>query len=287
MKFVNNLGSAAETNVLAYKYGTDQTLHWADPLDNEANMWNHMAMPPAPGSEGAENYLGPIPACVHLHGGEVPPQLDGGPDAWFTSDGPYKGHGFYSRDGAAATNYNIYRYPNSQEGSLIWFHDHTLGATRLNVYCGLAGGYLVLDPVNDPKNLPEGPVPLDHPGSDVRHQRPALLPVSQRGRRPVGAQPRAPLLGAGVRWRRDLRQRQGVAVHERGTQALHVPVPQRVQRPRLRDGPDRPGLQEPRPAAVGDRHGWRLSGQASQDRPAGGCSCQQQAGDDVRGALHR
>ncbi|HEY9245805.1 MAG TPA: hypothetical protein VIO11_03060, partial [Candidatus Methanoperedens sp.] len=155
MKFVNNLGSAASTNVLAYKYGTDQTLHWADPLNNEANMWNHSAMPPAVGSEGAANYDGPIPACVHLHGGEVPPVLDGGPDAWFTSDGMRVGHGYYSRDGISPKNYNIYRYPNSQEGSPIWFHDHTLGATRLNVFCGLAGGYLVTDPSNDPKNLPE------------------------------------------------------------------------------------------------------------------------------------
>ena len=53
------------------------------------------------GSPAAQNYAGPIPACVHLHGGEVPPELDGGPDAWFTSDGCAKGHGFYSKDGAA------------------------------------------------------------------------------------------------------------------------------------------------------------------------------------------
>jgi len=154
MKFVNNLGSVAGTKVDAYKYGTDQTLHWADPLNGEMNMWNHMAMPPAFGSEGAANYNGPIPACVHLHGGEVPPVLDGGPDAWFTSDGSHIGHAYYSKDGHALKNYNIYRYPNSQEGSPIWFHDHTLGATRLNVYSGLAGGYLVLDPPNDPQNLP-------------------------------------------------------------------------------------------------------------------------------------
>jgi len=115
LKFVNNLDSAAATNVLAYKYGTDQTLHWADPLNNEANMWNHMAMPPAPGTEGAENYLGPVPACVHLHGGEVPPVLDGGPDAWVTSDGMYKGHAFYSADGTAATNYHTYRYPTARK----------------------------------------------------------------------------------------------------------------------------------------------------------------------------
>jgi len=33
------------------------------------------------------NYAGPIPAVPHLHGGEVPPELDGGPDAWFLSQG--------------------------------------------------------------------------------------------------------------------------------------------------------------------------------------------------------
>ena len=154
MKFVNSLGHAGSTNVLAYKYGTDQTLHWADPLHDEENMFNHMAMPPAFGSEAAANYEGPIPACVHLHGGEVPPQLDGGPDAWFTSDGSHVGHGFYSKDGNGLKNYSIYRYPNCQEGALIWFHDHTLGATRLNVFCGLAGGYLIADPANDPPNLP-------------------------------------------------------------------------------------------------------------------------------------
>jgi FtsP/CotA-like multicopper oxidase with cupredoxin domain len=163
MKFINKLGFANSTNVDAYKYGTDQTLHWADPVHDESNYWNKVAIPPPVGSEGAENYLGPIPACVHLHGGEVPPQLDGGPDAWYTG-GPdaYQAHAFYSADGAvvaAVGGHSIYRYPNSQEGALIWFHDHTLGATRLNVYCGLAGGYLIVDPENDPPNLPDR-VPL-------------------------------------------------------------------------------------------------------------------------------
>ena len=164
MKFVNNLGYSGTTKVLAYRYSTDQTLHWADPLNGEANHWGHMAMPPDPGTEGAENYYGPIPAVVHLHGGEVPPVPDGGPDAWFLNHAPdtvayphtlMHGHSFYSKDGAAATNYNIYRYPNRQEGAPIWFHDHTPGATRLNVYAGLAGGYVLLDPANDPANLLE------------------------------------------------------------------------------------------------------------------------------------
>ncbi|MBI5033267.1 MAG: multicopper oxidase domain-containing protein [Chloroflexi bacterium] len=146
IKFLNNLKSGADTNVLAWKYSSDQTLHWADPLNDEMNMWNHMAMPPAVGSAGAQNYAGPIPGVVHLHGGEVPPVLDGGPDAWVTSDGLKRGHGFYSKDGATTGNYHIYRYPNSQEASMIWFHDHALGATRLNVYAGLAGAYPIIDP---------------------------------------------------------------------------------------------------------------------------------------------
>ncbi|NJD59130.1 MAG: copper oxidase [Anaerolineae bacterium] len=146
IKFINNLGSAASTQVLAYKYSTDQTLHWADPMHDGMNMWNHMARPPVKGEEGAENYLDAIPAVPHLHGGYIPPVLDGGPDAWFTSDGVKVGSGYYSRDGLSPKNYCIYNYLNDQEGALIWFHDHTLGATRLNVYCGLAGAYLILDP---------------------------------------------------------------------------------------------------------------------------------------------
>jgi FtsP/CotA-like multicopper oxidase with cupredoxin domain len=149
IKFTNDLGLSDTTNVLAYKYSTDQTLHWADPLHvgtPDWNMWNHMSDPPPVGSEGSNNYSGPIPACPHLHGGYVPPVLDGGPDSWFTSDGAYQGAGYYTHP-LFPVNRNecIYRYPNDQEEALIWFHDHTLGATRLNVYCGLAGGFLLID----------------------------------------------------------------------------------------------------------------------------------------------
>ncbi|HSC69761.1 MAG TPA: multicopper oxidase [Candidatus Methylomirabilis sp.] len=160
-KFINQLGFASTTNVLAYKNSTDQTLHWADPLNKEANACSHeammnMGMPPT--GECAENYAGPIPAVVHLHGGDVPPELDGGPDAWFTSDGLYQGHGYYSFPGTGGLGSNeaVYRYPNEQEPALIWFHDHALGATRLNVYAGLAGGYLLTDPSDTsiPANLP-------------------------------------------------------------------------------------------------------------------------------------
>lgn len=151
IKWMNNLGDANPTGiggsaVDAYTKSTDQTLHWADPLGNIPQM---------------NNYTGPIPAVPHLHGGEIPPEIDGGPDAWFTSDGVHKGHAYYSKAGAAG-NEAIYRYPNSQEAANIWFHDHTLGATRLGVYAGLAGAYII----KDSDTLPDGldPIGLNNGG---------------------------------------------------------------------------------------------------------------------------
>jgi len=141
VKYVNELGTVDSTNVLAYKNSVDQTLHWADPLG--LGMVHQMpGMPPPP--PWSLNYNGPIPATAHLHGGEVPPEVDGGPDSWYTSNG-IQGSGYYSEPGAPA-NGATYTYPNTQEAAPIWFHDHTLGATRLNVYAGLAGAYLVTDP---------------------------------------------------------------------------------------------------------------------------------------------
>jgi len=142
-KFVNNLGDAATTNVLSYKNSTDQSLHWANPdgepmyiYNEEEEFW----------VGNPDHYTGAIPAAVHLHGAEDPAAIDGGPEAWFTSDGQH-GAAFYSMDGNTDGNYCIYRYPNVQEAAPLWFHDHTLGATRLNVFSGLAGAYALIDPM--------------------------------------------------------------------------------------------------------------------------------------------
>jgi spore coat protein A, manganese oxidase len=146
--WVNLLGNTGTSQLTFWKNSTDQTLHWADPLNGEANTgaMNSIMNPGQPPTFPWNlNYSGSIPAAVHLHGGEVPPELDGGPDAWFTSDGLLHGHGYYSKSGAAG-NEAIYTYPNTQEAAMIWFHDHLLGATRLNVYAGLAGAYAVVDP---------------------------------------------------------------------------------------------------------------------------------------------
>lgn len=156
IRYINDLGDTATTNVLAYKYSTDPTLHWADPLAPwpKANLCNHMGGIPLFGDFCAQNYEGPIAAVPHLHGGEVPAEIDGSPDSWFTSDGKYTGHKYYTAAGAPA-NGAVYHYPNLQEAAPIWFHDHTLGATRLNVYAGLAGAYLIDDPkLGLPPNFP-------------------------------------------------------------------------------------------------------------------------------------
>ena len=169
--WVNNLPNTSLTET-PWATWTDRTLHWADPLNEGHQM---------------TNYAGPVPVVAHLHGGEVPPQLDGGPDAWFTPDGIH-GHAYWAGPGGGS-NVSVYNYPNTQEAAPIWFHDHALGITRINVYAGIAGAYLLLDPDNpwpiDPTRIipmviqdrmfdtngqlyfpagpPFSPNPMDHP----------------------------------------------------------------------------------------------------------------------------
>jgi len=132
--WVNNLPDTSLTET-PWATWTDQTLHWANPNNLPMNDPARML-----------NYSGSIPAVAHLHGGEVPPQLDGGPDAWFTPDG-IQGHAYWAGPGGGG-NVSVYNYPNTQEAAPIWFHDHALGITRINVYAGIAGAYLLLDPAN-------------------------------------------------------------------------------------------------------------------------------------------
>ncbi len=128
--WVNELPTGADSNTY-WEDWTDLTLHWANPAPDYNNS----------------HYTGPVPAVAHLHGGEVPPQLDGGPDAWFTPNG-IQGHAYWAGAGGAGGNTSVYNYPNTQEAAPIWFHDHALGITRINVYAGIAGAYLLLDAAN-------------------------------------------------------------------------------------------------------------------------------------------
>lgn len=105
-------------------------------------------------------------SAIHLHGGWTPWISDGTPHQWFTpanEDTPFKkGAAFahvpdmYDGYGGATPKFGMsspgdgigtYYYPNQQSGRLLFYHDHSLGLTRLNVYAGEAAGYLLIDPV--------------------------------------------------------------------------------------------------------------------------------------------
>jgi spore coat protein A len=94
-----------------------------------------------------------VRTVVHLHGAKVLPDSDGYPEAWFTRNWEKTGPFFTTK---------VFNYPNDQDAANLWYHDHTLGITRLNVYAGLAGFYFIRDELEDSLNLPRGPyeVPL-------------------------------------------------------------------------------------------------------------------------------
>ncbi|WP_261128870.1 multicopper oxidase family protein [Bacillus sp. Marseille-Q3570] len=103
------------------------------PLDKTV----HGAHPPTP----------EVRTVVHLHGAKVRPENDGYPDAWFTTN--------FNQVGPFFTT-EIYEYPNDMDATMLWYHDHAIGITRLNIYAGLAGMYIIRDKNERNLNLPEG-----------------------------------------------------------------------------------------------------------------------------------
>ena len=77
-----------------------------------------------------------IPIVTHVHGGHTPAIYDGTPEQWFTSGG---------QAGVDNPGTSTFQYPNDQQAGTIWYHDHAMGVTRLNVYAGLAGFYIIHD----------------------------------------------------------------------------------------------------------------------------------------------
>ncbi|MGD0825187.1 MAG: multicopper oxidase [Terriglobales bacterium] len=88
---------------------------------------------------GAESDKPEVRAVVHLHGAKAPPESDGYPENWFVP-------------GKSA----ICHYPNRQDATMLWYHDHALGINRLNVFAGLFGAFIVRDEFEDSLNLPRG-----------------------------------------------------------------------------------------------------------------------------------
>ncbi len=75
-----------------------------------------------------------VRAMTHLHGAFVAGDSDGNPEV------TPNGFGFGDTQTVHYTN-QLPQMP----ATLLWFHDHALGATRLNVFAGLASAYILRD----------------------------------------------------------------------------------------------------------------------------------------------
>jgi spore coat protein A len=192
VRWINDLVDA-NGNYLPHLLPVDQTLHWANPPGGDDDR-DKRGTDPTP-------YTGPVPMIPHLHGGHTSEESDGYPEAWFLPNannipGGYATtgtlHDYFETEAEAAyaaTPYAgkgappgstmwdpgtaVFQYPNDQDAATLWYHDHSLGMTRLNVYAGPAGFYLlrggssdmVMDNLGNPAVLP-GPAPAlgDAPG---------------------------------------------------------------------------------------------------------------------------
>ncbi len=93
-----------------------------------------------------------VPIVIHLHGGHSEWESDGNPLAWYTQGYKETGPLFKKK---------TYHYDNSQDAATIWYHDHTLGMTRLSNYAGLFGFYLIGDE-NEDRLIREKLLPSAH-----------------------------------------------------------------------------------------------------------------------------
>ena len=119
--------------------------------------------------DGAGKNLPEVRGVVHLHGGRTPSASDGYPEDWYV---PGQSRTFY--------------YPNRQDATLLWYHDHAMGINRLNIYAGLFGLYIIRDAVEDSLNLPSGKyeIPLILMDRNFRPDGQLSYPVSANPERP-------------------------------------------------------------------------------------------------------
>ncbi|MGH9612602.1 MAG: multicopper oxidase family protein [Bryobacteraceae bacterium] len=126
-------GSSSPGPTIEARRGEPLLVEWVNDLPRE-----HF-LPVDRSIHGAGPRVPAVRTVVHLHGGRVPPASDGYPDNWF-------------QPGGSSTNF----YPNEQEATMLWYHDHAMAITRLNIFAGLFGLYLIRDATEDALHLPAG-----------------------------------------------------------------------------------------------------------------------------------
>jgi spore coat protein A, manganese oxidase len=175
IKWINDLKDPGTGNFLPHLLPADQTLHWANPPGGLLGRDGH----------GHEQtlYTGPVPIVTHVHGSHTTDDSDGYAEAWYlpaASDIPSgfaEVGSFYDHFKAKFANDKgivwdpgsaTFQYPNDQPATTMWYHDHTLGITRVNVYAGPAGFYLLRGgPGDEVTGALPGPAPAfgDPPGT--------------------------------------------------------------------------------------------------------------------------
>ncbi len=180
VKWINELVDR-NGSYLSHLLPVDPTLHWANPPGGIGGRDMRPTFTETPG-----RYTGPVPIVTHVHGAlGVADDSDGYAEAWYLPAANNIPAG-YAREGTwysffagkAADAYGVdwgpgfatFQYPNENRASTIWYHDHALGITRLNVYAGPAGFYLIRGGPDDivldsrtglPASLP-GPAPREN-----------------------------------------------------------------------------------------------------------------------------
>ncbi|MDJ0805461.1 MAG: multicopper oxidase domain-containing protein [Gammaproteobacteria bacterium] len=145
----------------------DQTLHWANPA---ADCYDGVPRTDCAGVSNKQ-YKGPIPMVTHVHGAHTTPESDGYTEAWYLPDAEnincvdaanadvgkkIKGVLQVVCEGTLANGFggvpnttvgkSTFTYTNDQPSTTLWYHDHSLGLTRLNVYGMGAGFWLIRAP---------------------------------------------------------------------------------------------------------------------------------------------
>ena len=176
--WINDLKDPATGNFLPHLLAVDQTLHWANP---GAECIDGIPRTDCRG-KSAQPYKGPVPIVTHVHGAHVGPESDGYTEAWWlpdptgsnfscvtdpalTRDSKYVCQGTLANGFGVAPNTNAtpgvgnFTYPNDQPSTTLWYHDHSLGMTRSNVYAGPAGYWLIREQGGGETGLVSGTLP--------------------------------------------------------------------------------------------------------------------------------
>lgn len=172
VKWINGLVDA-NGNYLPHLLPVDQTLHWANPPGGNAGRDGRSYDP--------SFYMGPVPIITHVHGAHTNQESDGYPEAWYlpaannipagyATTGTY--YDVFKNSASTGADWQpgsaIFDYPNDQRATTLWYHDHTLGMTRLNVYTGPAGFYLLRGGPDDQiRKISGGPARLPSPAPGV------------------------------------------------------------------------------------------------------------------------